>query len=135
MLSDDTISLRHLPRRSSKNCDLPFAKNDIFKANYSIDELVYLSCHTVMRLLSKNVSWEFPNQHASLPMAEASHFKQCTHNPFCRLRGQHTDQLPLHTGFKGTRKEEGPMGTSQWHADTVRGPSQVVPVNIDILYS
>ena len=39
MLSDDTISLRHLPRRSSKNCDLPFANNDRFKANYSIDEV------------------------------------------------------------------------------------------------
>ena len=38
MLSDDTISLRHLPRRSSKNCDLQFANNDRFKANYtSID--------------------------------------------------------------------------------------------------
>ena len=35
MLSDDTISLRHLPRRSSKNRDLPFADNDILKANYS----------------------------------------------------------------------------------------------------
>ena len=37
MLSDDTISLRHLPRQSSKNCDLQFANNDRFKANYSID--------------------------------------------------------------------------------------------------
>ena len=38
MLSDDTISLRHLPRRSSKNCDLQlFGSNDRFKANYSID--------------------------------------------------------------------------------------------------
>ena len=39
--SDDTISLRHLPRRSSKKCDLQFANNDRFKANYSID---YLFC-------------------------------------------------------------------------------------------
>ena len=37
MLSDDMISLRHLPRRSSKNCDLQFANNGRFKANYSID--------------------------------------------------------------------------------------------------
>ena len=37
MFPDDTISLRHLPRRSSKNCDLQFANNDRFKANYSID--------------------------------------------------------------------------------------------------
>ena len=37
MHSDDTISLRHLPRRSSKNCDLQFANNDRCKANYSID--------------------------------------------------------------------------------------------------
>ena len=36
-VSDDTISLRHLPRRSSKNCDLQFVNNDRFKANYSID--------------------------------------------------------------------------------------------------
>ena len=37
MLSDDTVSLRHLPRRSSKNCDLQFANGDRFKANYSVD--------------------------------------------------------------------------------------------------
>ena len=29
----DTNSLRHLPRRSSKNCDLQFANCDIFKEN------------------------------------------------------------------------------------------------------
>ena len=48
MLSDDTISLRHLPRRSSKNCDLQFANNDRFKANYSIDDNVeaYQGCYT-----------------------------------------------------------------------------------------
>ena len=45
MLSDDTISLRHLPRRSSKNCDLHFANNDRFKANYSIDVGLQPSCH------------------------------------------------------------------------------------------
>ena len=37
MLSDNTISLRQLPRWSSKNCDLQFANNDRFKANYCID--------------------------------------------------------------------------------------------------
>ena len=37
MLSDDTVSFRHLPRRSSKNCDLQFANGDRFKANYSVD--------------------------------------------------------------------------------------------------
>ena len=36
-MTDDTISWRHLPRRSSKTFDLQFANNDIFKANYSID--------------------------------------------------------------------------------------------------
>ena len=41
---EDTISLRHLPRRSNKNCDLPFANVDRLMANYSIDtaELDYL---------------------------------------------------------------------------------------------
>ena len=38
MLSDDTNSLRHLSRRSSKNCDLQFANTDRFKENYSIDK-------------------------------------------------------------------------------------------------
>ena len=42
VLPDDTISLRHLPRRSSKNCDLQSAnvdwQTDRFKANYSIDK-------------------------------------------------------------------------------------------------
>ena len=40
MLSDDTISLRHLPRRSCKNCDLQFENNDRFKANYSIERTI-----------------------------------------------------------------------------------------------
>ena len=46
MLSDDTISLRHIPRRSSKNCDPQFANNDRFKANYSIDS--HLDMHRSM---------------------------------------------------------------------------------------
>ena len=33
MLSVDTNSLRHLPRRSSKNCDVQFANSDRFKKN------------------------------------------------------------------------------------------------------
>ena len=37
MLSVNTNSLRHLPRRSSKNCDLQFANSDRFKENNSID--------------------------------------------------------------------------------------------------
>ena len=37
MLSNDTVSLRYLPRRSSKNYDLQFANGDIFKTNYSVD--------------------------------------------------------------------------------------------------
>ena len=41
MLSDDTDSLRHLPRRSSKNCDLQFANTDRFEENYSIDGCIY----------------------------------------------------------------------------------------------
>ena len=36
MLSDDTNSLRHLPRRSSENCDLQFANIDRRNENYSI---------------------------------------------------------------------------------------------------
>ena len=35
-------SLRHLPRRSSKNCDLQFANFDRFKENYSLDEILYI---------------------------------------------------------------------------------------------
>ena len=41
ILSDDTNSYRHFPRRSSKNCDLLFAntdRQDRFKENYSIDK-------------------------------------------------------------------------------------------------
>ena len=39
MLSADTDSLRHLPRRSSENCDLQFANADRqLKENYSIDD-------------------------------------------------------------------------------------------------
>ena len=38
MISVDMNSLRHLPRRSSKNCDLQFANCDRLKENYSIDE-------------------------------------------------------------------------------------------------
>ena len=34
---EDTISLRHLPRRSSKNCDLQFANSDRLKANYCVN--------------------------------------------------------------------------------------------------
>ena len=39
MLSADTDSLRHLPRRSSKNCDMQFANTDrqTDLENYSID--------------------------------------------------------------------------------------------------
>ena len=43
MLSDDTVSLRHLPRRSSKNSDLQFANGDRFKANYSVDDVTNVS--------------------------------------------------------------------------------------------
>ena len=37
MLSDNTLSLRHLPRRWSKNCYLEFANGDRFKTHYSVD--------------------------------------------------------------------------------------------------
>ena len=43
MLSDDTVSLRYLPRRSSKNYDLQFANGDRFKTNYSVD-VVQFNC-------------------------------------------------------------------------------------------
>ena len=36
--SVDTNSLRQLPRRLSKNCDLQFENSAVFKENYSIDE-------------------------------------------------------------------------------------------------
>ena len=39
MLSDDTVSLRYLPRRSSKNYDLQFANGDRFKTNNSVDTI------------------------------------------------------------------------------------------------
>ena len=43
VLSVDTNSLRHLPRRPSKNCYLQFAnidrQTDRFKENYSIDTM------------------------------------------------------------------------------------------------
>ena len=38
MRSDDTNSLRHLPRRSSKNCDTQFDNFDRFNENYIIDD-------------------------------------------------------------------------------------------------
>ena len=39
MLSDDTVSLRYLPRRTSKNYDLQFANGDRFKTNNSVDTI------------------------------------------------------------------------------------------------
>ena len=54
MLSDDTISLRHLPRQSSKNCDLQFANNDRFKANYSIDKLLII-CSIHFRMFCNKI--------------------------------------------------------------------------------
>ena len=35
---EDAISLRHLPRQSSKNCDLHFAKVHRLKTNYCVEE-------------------------------------------------------------------------------------------------
>ena len=40
MLPDDTVSLRYLPRRSSKNYDLQIANGDRFKTNYSVDVMI-----------------------------------------------------------------------------------------------
>ena len=51
MLSDDTVSMRHLPRRSSKNCDFPFANSDRFKANYSVDMKLYISRVVILIIL------------------------------------------------------------------------------------
>ena len=48
MLSVDTYSMRHLPRRSSKNCDLQFANSDRFKENYSIYCHMLLSYQSVL---------------------------------------------------------------------------------------
>ena len=41
MHSVDTNSLRHLSRRSSKNCELQFANSDRFKENYIDDDSIY----------------------------------------------------------------------------------------------
>ena len=40
---------RHLPRQSSKNCDLQFANSDRFKENYSIDSIAH--CITISHLV------------------------------------------------------------------------------------
>ena len=58
MLSNDTISLRHLTRRSSKNCDLPFENNDRFKANYRIDWNSFPQ--TVVQSVSLNLYYNSP---------------------------------------------------------------------------
>ena len=42
-------SIRHLPRRSSKNCDLQFDNSDRFKENYSIDTSVCQCTHAHVR--------------------------------------------------------------------------------------
>ena len=57
MLSDDTLSLRHLPRRSSKNCDLQFANSDRFKANYSVDRTKHMlkTIGSKWKLYSENI--------------------------------------------------------------------------------
>ena len=47
MLSVDTSNLRHLPRRSSNNCDLEFANTDRLKEDYSIDNNIdFYTLHT-----------------------------------------------------------------------------------------
>ena len=49
MLPDDTVSLRYLPRRSSKNYDLQIANGDRFKTNYSVDDpIISNSLYTLM---------------------------------------------------------------------------------------
>ena len=52
-VSDDTNRLRHLPRRSSKNCDLQFANFDRLKENYSID--IDMTCISLVVLPSSGV--------------------------------------------------------------------------------
>ena len=56
--SDDTNSLKHLPRRSSKTCDMQFADTDRFMENYSIDvnlfSFILFSKDDRSRLLSTN---------------------------------------------------------------------------------
>ena len=56
-------TLRHLPRRSSKNGNLQFAKNDRFKENYSIDNnmkiisennILYIDMTRYYRVLREN---------------------------------------------------------------------------------
>ena len=42
-IPDDTVSLRYLPRRSSKNYDLQIANGDRFKTNYNVDNVTLLA--------------------------------------------------------------------------------------------
>ena len=66
MLSDDTNSQRHITRLSSKNCDLQFAKTDIFKENdsidYSIDVLSFeIRIHEA--LVHERIEWFLFTEH------------------------------------------------------------------------
>ena len=82
MLSVDTNSFRHLPRRSSNNCDLQFANCDKqtyrLKENYSIDDCSSSAClvplHTSLRLSSQSAILLFfplslPPFHLSLSLS------------------------------------------------------------------
>ena len=83
MLSADTNSLRHLPRRSSKNCDLQFANSDRFKENCSIDagssrhnddyHTRTLDLPTSLPFSSCTVAGQLPSQHRLVLVIENSH--------------------------------------------------------------
>ena len=55
-----TVRERHLPRRSSKNCDLQFANTDRFRENYSIEiaSHIRLSQHNLGQFIPKSVLCE-----------------------------------------------------------------------------
>ena len=73
VLSVDTNSLRHLPRRSSQNCDLQFANSDRFKENYSID----FNCCTHDGLSHKFAnSWETYSVHTGGWWSNRQHVSQ-----------------------------------------------------------
>ena len=54
MLSDDTNSLRHLPRRSSKNCDLQFAISQFDISQFDISIHLFCSMFAVLDGLDSN---------------------------------------------------------------------------------
>ena len=79
-------SLRHLPRRSSKNCNLPFANNDRqtyrYKENYSIDYYVF------RHLRRRRGAAHGPDEGTSVA-ARLQGQGDTAHHPTPQVRGRH----------------------------------------------